>query len=68
MLPVVDELSKELAGQATVAKVNVDAQGNLAAQFEVSAIPCFIVFKDGKEITRMVGAQSKEALKKKTLA
>jgi thioredoxin 1 len=67
MLPIVEELSKELAGQANVAKVNVDDQQELAARFEISAIPAFIVFKDGKEVVRLVGAQRKEELKKKVL-
>ena len=67
MLPVVGELATELAGQATIAKVNVDEQGDLAAQFNISAIPAFIVFKNGKEVARMVGAQRKDELKKKIL-
>lgn len=65
MLPIVEELSKELAGQANVTKVNVDAEGELAAKFDINAIPAFIIFKDGKEVTRLVGAQRKEELKKK---
>lgn len=64
MLPTVGELAAEVKGKATVAKVNVDEQQNLAAQFNISAIPAFIVFKDGKEVARMVGRQSKDALKK----
>ena len=64
MLPTVAELAAEVQGKATVAKVNVDEQQNLAAQFNISAIPAFIVFKAGKEVARMVGRQSKDALKK----
>ena len=64
MLPVVGELAGELQGKVTVAKVNVDEESDLTAQFNISAIPAFIVFKDGKEVARMVGRQSKEQLKK----
>ena len=64
MLPTVDEVVAEVAGRAQVAKVNVDEQGDLAAQFNISAIPAFIVFRDGKEVGRLVGRQSKDALKK----
>ena len=67
MLPVVGELATELKDQATVAKVNVDEEGDLAAQFGINAIPEFIVFKNGKEVARMVGAQRKEGLKKAVL-
>lgn len=65
MLPIVEELSKEVAGQATVAKVNVDEASDVAAKFEISAIPCFIIFKAGKEVARLVGAQRKDELKKR---
>lgn len=64
MLPIVGELAGELQGKATVAKVNVDEEADLTARFNISAIPAFIVFKDGQEIARMVGRQSKEQLKK----
>ena len=58
--PVIDDI----AGQtdASVCKLDVDAEGALAAQYGVMSIPTVIVFKDGKEITRFVGVQSKEAL------
>ena len=68
MLPIIDELAKETAGQATIAKVNVDEQSTLAAKFDINAIPAFIVFKNGKEVARLVGAQRKDELKKKLLA
>jgi thioredoxin 1 len=63
MLPAVEELSNELAGTATIGKVNVDEEGELAARFDINAIPAFIIFKGGKEVDRLIGAQRKEALK-----
>ena len=45
-------------------KVNVDEEGALAEAFGVMSIPTLIVFKDGREVDRMVGLQSKDALKK----
>lgn len=65
--PVVEELAQELQGQAAVGKVNVDEEGDLARQFRVSSIPCLIVFENGREARRTVGAQGKDALKKLTL-
>ena len=68
MLPIVEELSKELTGKVNIAKVNVDEQSDLAAQYNINAIPAFIIFKGGKEVDRLVGAQRKDELKKKILA
>jgi thioredoxin 1 len=68
MLPAVEELSNELTGEATVAKVNVDEENELAARFDINAIPAFIIFKGGKEVDRLVGAQRKDELKKRIQA
>ena len=59
--PIVEELSEE--GYA-VGKVDVDEQPGLAQKFQVMSIPTLIVFKDGKEATRIVGLTSKDNLKK----
>lgn len=67
-LPIVEELAGELAGQATVAKVNVDDHGDLAARFGITSIPSLIVFKDGQPVDKMVGLQSKDVLKSKVLS
>ncbi|RED84128.1 thioredoxin [Cohnella phaseoli] len=64
-LPIVEELSEELKGTATIAKVNVDEQPELASQFGVMSIPTLILFKDGQPVDKLVGLQSKEALKAK---
>jgi thioredoxin 1 len=64
-LPIVEELSEELKGSATIAKVNVDEQPELASQFGVMSIPTLILFKDGQPVDKMVGLQSKAALQSK---
>jgi thioredoxin 1 len=64
-LPIVEELSTELEGQAVIAKINVDEQPELASQFGVMSIPTLILFKDGQPVDKMVGVQSKDALKAK---
>ncbi len=64
-LPIVEELSTELEGQAVIAKINVDDQPELASQFGVMSIPTLILFKDGQPVDKMVGVQSKDALKSK---
>ncbi len=62
--PLVEEIANEQADAAIVGKINVDEQGELAMQYRVSSIPTLIVFHQGKELRRMVGAQSKAAIEK----
>jgi thioredoxin 1 len=61
--PVVDEVSKELHGKYNFGKVDVDAQSDLAQQYEVMSIPTLIFFKDGEIVNRSVGAMDADALK-----
>jgi thioredoxin 1 len=60
--PVVDALATEWQGKALVAKVDVDASRDLAVRYGVQAIPTFIVFKDGKAVKVLRGAQDKRVL------
>lgn len=57
--PVIDELAGELAGRVRVAKLNVDENPATAARLGVSSIPTLLVFKNGREIDRVVGVQPK---------
>ena len=58
--PIIDEIAKE--STIDVAKINVDKNQNLAAKYNVMSIPTLIIFKDGKEHSRMIGVQSKERI------
>ena len=60
--PIIDEIADENEGDAVIAKLNVDEERNLARKFRVMSIPSILFFKDGKEVDRMVGVQSKEDL------
>ena len=59
--PIVDEIAEERS-DITVGKVNVDDENALAMKYGVMSIPALIVFKDGKEKTRIVGASPKAAI------
>ena len=63
--PILEELSTELAGKLTIAKVNVDDNGDLAAQFGVRAIPTMLLFKGGQMVEQFVGMMDKTSLKAK---
>ena len=60
--PIVDEVADELAGKLAVAKCNVDDNQDLAMKFGVMSIPTLIVFKNGEEVVRSVGALPKARL------
>ena len=61
--PVVEDLSKEYDGKATIGKLNVGDNREIAAQYGIMSIPTFVLTKDGKELDRKVGAMPKEVLK-----
>lgn len=66
--PILDQLATELAGQVTIAKVNVDDNGELAAQYSVRAIPTMLLFKDGQLVETLVGMMQKDVIKQKIQA
>lgn len=67
--PLLDTLSTEVAGQAKVAKVNVDQARELAVQYGVRSIPFLLFFKNGEIKDQIVGANvTKDQLKAKLLA
>jgi thioredoxin 1 len=60
--PILEELDKELT-DLKIAKLNVDDNPESASRFGVMSIPTLIVFKDGQPVDKIVGFQSKDALK-----
>jgi thioredoxin 1 len=58
--PVIEEIAEELRDSVKTAKVDVDAEGELALEYGVMSIPTVIVFRDGLEAKRFVGVQPKE--------
>jgi thioredoxin 1 len=59
--PVLDEIAEEMDGKLRIAKLNVDENQQIAFQYQVSSIPTFILFKDGKMADRTMGALPKSA-------
>ena len=60
--PTIEMLARELAGKALVGKLDVDANQRTAAKFGVQGIPTLLILKNGKEVDRLVGVQSREAI------
>jgi thioredoxin 1 len=64
MAPVLNNLSEELTGNATVGKLDVDQNRAASAKYGVRSIPTMVLFKNGKEINRFVGVKTKDFLLK----
>jgi len=63
--PILEELADEFEGRVLMTKFNVDEGSRTPAQYAIMAIPTLIVFKDGKEVDRVVGALPKHVLEGK---
>ena len=62
MAPVIDEIAAEKAGAASVYKIDIDENMDIAQKYGVASIPTFIVFKGGEPVAKTLGAQPKDAL------
>jgi thioredoxin 1 len=58
--PAVEQVAKIMAGKVKVTKLNVDENQEIAMRYNVQSIPSLLLFKDGKEIARTIGAAPKE--------
>ncbi len=62
--PVIEDLASEMK-EVKFVKINVDDNRELAEKYVISSIPCMILFKDGKEVDRIIGNQTAENIEKK---
>lgn len=60
--PVMDQLASESQGKYRIAKLNVDDNPATASRYQIASIPTMLIFKDGKLIDRLIGAQPKQAI------
>ena len=56
--PILEKVAEALGDKVVIAKINIDEAEQIAARFGVMSIPTIILFKDGKETDRNVGAMS----------
>ena len=63
--PIIDELSADYEGKATIGKVNVDANQEFAAKYGVRNIPTVLIFKNGEVVDKQVGVATKASLESK---
>jgi thioredoxin len=60
--PVLDQLAAESNGRYKIAKLNVDENPRTAAQFNIRSIPTLLIFKNGKMVDQIIGAQPKQTI------
>ena len=61
--PHLDQIAGEVEGKATVAKVNVDENGDLSARFGIRSIPTLVIFKEGRVVDQQTGFRSKDEIR-----
>lgn len=66
--PIMEQLAAESNGRYRIAKLNVDENPLTASQFQIQSIPTMLIFKNGKLVDRIVGAQPKPAIAARLLA
>ena len=63
--PAVEKIAKDNSDKLKVCKLNVDDNQNIAVNHNIQGIPALLIFKDGKEVDRIVGAVSPQAIQSK---
>ena len=66
--PILEELAVEFDGKVKIAKVNIDDNDSIAAEYGIRAIPTMLLFKNGQVAEQLVGMMPKAAIKAKLTA
>lgn len=62
MTPVLEQVATQCKGKAKVGKINIDDAQQIASQYQVTSIPTLILYKEGKEVGRLVGLRDAKAV------
>lgn len=68
LTPIFESLSKEMSDSVDFAKVDIDRSLEVAQEYKIVSVPTMIIFKNGKEVQRIVGFVPKEQIKSKIKA
>ncbi len=63
LAPVLEQVAKDVHGKAVIGKIDIDNEQKTAAQFQITSVPTMILFKNGKEVGRLVGLRTADAVK-----
>ncbi|HJD53933.1 MAG TPA: thioredoxin [Rickettsia endosymbiont of Proechinophthirus fluctus] len=62
LMPIIDEISKELQGKVKVLKMNIDENPNTPSEYGIRSIPTIMLFKNGEQKDTKIGLQQKNSL------
>ena len=65
LAPVLEDISKDYTGKLNFAKISTEDYPEVAEEYGITGIPCLIIFKNGKEVDRIIGFSPKPVLKGK---
>lgn len=63
LAPVLEDVAEQMGDKVTFAKLDIDAAQKTASEFQVTSVPTMILFKDGKEVNRLVGLRDAKGIK-----
>jgi thioredoxin 1 len=63
LAPVLEKVAKDVKGKAIVGKLDIDHAQKVASSFQVTSVPTMILFKNGKEVGRLIGLRDADAIK-----
>jgi thioredoxin 1 len=64
LTPVLEQVSREMQGKVLIAKLDIDKNQKIASSYQVTSVPTMILFKQGKEVGRLIGLRDAEGIKK----
>jgi thioredoxin 2 len=62
--PVLEQLASEYAGSVKIAKLNVDENPVTASRYGIQSIPTMLLFRDGNQVDKLVGALPKQQIER----
>ncbi len=68
LAPVLAQVAQDVQGKAVVAKVDIDQAQKITEDLQITSVPTLILFKDGKEVKRIVGLRDADFIKGFVLA
>lgn len=63
--PVIEQIAKHMKGKLVTVKINVDKKPQVSEYYQISSIPTIMLFKDGREMMRLHGAQPYDIIQSK---
>jgi thioredoxin 1 len=63
LAPVLEQVAKDVKGKATIGKIDIDNEQKTASLFQITSVPTMILFKNGKEVGRLIGLRTADAVK-----